>query len=242
MSLISEALKKAQRMRSDPMAAASGSDDGGREVVRRGRPPRPAKTLALVAAGVAALMIGAVLVTILVVRRNPPPPPPVVANSGITLPKVTSTPAAPAPSSAAILVSVAPTPSPVTPESRPEPVPSRHLPADERPSPTRAIRAPTAEPRGEHPATLPRSSPPAPIPPPAPAGPAKADPRVQAFVDAVHVTGIRSSGAESKVLMNDRVFRINDIVDRSLNVRLTEVRTDSLVFVDENGFAYVKIF
>ncbi|MSU70192.1 MAG: hypothetical protein EXS39_05350 [Opitutaceae bacterium] len=68
------------------------------------------------------------------------------------------------------------------------------------------------------------------------------DPRIVAFVDGLKVTGIRSSGAESKVLMNDHVYRINDVVDRILNVRLTEVGPDSLTFVDENGAAYTKNF
>jgi ribosome-associated protein YbcJ (S4-like RNA binding protein) len=56
------------------------------------------------------------------------------------------------------------------------------------------------------------------------------------------VTGIRSSGTDSKVLMNDRVFRVNDVVDRSLGVRLTKVSSDSLTFTDANGAVYVKYF
>ena len=76
----------------------------------------------------------------------------------------------------------------------------------------------------------------------APAGSAQPDPRVQSFVDAIKVAGIRSSGTDSKVLMNDKVFRVNDIVDRSLNLRLIEVQADNLTFVDENSVTYVKNF
>ena len=54
--------------------------------------------------------------------------------------------------------------------------------------------------------------------------------------------GIRSSGNESKVLMNDRVYRVNDIVDRNLGVKLTKVAPDSLTFTDANGATYVKYF
>jgi hypothetical protein len=42
--------------------------------------------------------------------------------------------------------------------------------------------------------------------------------------------------------MNDKVFRVNDIVERLLNVRLTAVETDSLTFVDDNGVVYTKNF
>jgi hypothetical protein len=77
---------------------------------------------------------------------------------------------------------------------------------------------------------------------PAAAGSARPDPRIQSFVDAIKVAGIRSSGTDSKVLMNDKVYRVNDIVDRSLNLRLVEVQADSLTFVDENSVSYTKNF
>ena len=62
------------------------------------------------------------------------------------------------------------------------------------------------------------------------------------FVEAVRVTGIRSFGTESRVLMNERVFKVNDIVDRLLGVKLTAVQSDSLTFTDANGVTYVKNF
>jgi hypothetical protein len=42
--------------------------------------------------------------------------------------------------------------------------------------------------------------------------------------------------------MNDRVYRVNDIVERSLGVRLIKVEADNLTFSDANGFTYVKYF
>ena len=68
------------------------------------------------------------------------------------------------------------------------------------------------------------------------------DERVTAFVEAVRVTGIRSSGAESRVLMNERVYRVNDIVERTMNIRLIKAATDSLTFSDARGVIYVKRF
>jgi hypothetical protein len=76
---------------------------------------------------------------------------------------------------------------------------------------------------------------------PAPA-PALPDPRIQTFVDAIRVAGIRSSGAESKVLMNDRVYRVGDTVDLALGIKLEAVAPDSLTFVDAHGASYKKNF
>ena len=42
--------------------------------------------------------------------------------------------------------------------------------------------------------------------------------------------------------MNERVYRVNDIVERTLGVRLIKVAVDSLTFADPNGISYVKNF
>ena len=42
--------------------------------------------------------------------------------------------------------------------------------------------------------------------------------------------------------MNERVYRVNDIVERTLGVRLIKVAADSLTFSDPNGITYVKNF
>jgi hypothetical protein len=75
-----------------------------------------------------------------------------------------------------------------------------------------------------------------------PAPVAKPDARIQTYIEALRVTGIRASGTDSKVLMNDRVFRVNDIVERSLGLRLTGVAADRLSFTDENGMVYTRNF
>ena len=240
MSLISEALKKAQKMRADPMAVASNSEGGN--VARRGR-PTPAKTVALAVAGVAALVVLVVVTTIVVMRLNAPPP----------LTGAKSAPAQPAanmaaPTTSPVSAAIPPVTAPASPDPVvvvPAPVASASTPGAVRTAPAanagaKAPSAPSAKnaPAAQRNVTAPPVAPSVPVI----ASKPTAEPRVQAFVDAVRVTGIRSSGADSKVLMNDRVFRLNDIVDRSLGIRLTEVRTDSLTFVDENGFAYLKNF
>jgi hypothetical protein len=64
--------------------------------------------------------------------------------------------------------------------------------------------------------------------------------RVLAFVDSLHVTGVRAAGDDSKVLMNDRVYHLNDMVNIELGVRLTGVSTTVLLFADENNKVYTK--
>ena len=72
-----------------------------------------------------------------------------------------------------------------------------------------------------------------------PAAP-KQDYRILAYIDKLKVIGIRAAGGESKVLMSGRVYRLNDIVDYELGIRLTGVGATTLTFLDENGVAYTK--
>lgn len=61
-------------------------------------------------------------------------------------------------------------------------------------------------------------------------------------MDTLRIAGVKAGGAESRVLMNDRVYRLNDIVERTLGIRLIKVETNSLTFSDANGVTYVKFF
>jgi len=72
--------------------------------------------------------------------------------------------------------------------------------------------------------------------------PSKPDPKILAYLDALQIAGIRVSDTGSKVLMNDRVFRENEIVDHLLGLRLKKVESDNLTFVDERGVIYTKNF
>jgi hypothetical protein len=70
--------------------------------------------------------------------------------------------------------------------------------------------------------------------------PPRQDPRILVFIDKLKVLGIRAAGSDSKVLMSGRVYRLNDIVDYELGLRLTGVGTTTLTFLDENGVVYTK--
>lgn len=226
MSLINNALKKAQRQRAEEATPAPVPGNSGRRPRRHGR-AIPAQTLLLIVAGAALLIVLSIVATIYLMGNRPPPAAPVVATAKPTPP----TPAAPAAQ-----------PAPV--QSAPDPVVSMPVisapasvvaPAPEPiPEPTPVVAAPPAPPVKI--ATQP------PAPPPAETLPPKPSEKVYVFIDQLQVMGIRSSGAGSKVLMNDRVYRVNDIVNRELGLRLVGVTPESLTFVDASGASYTKNF
>lgn len=102
-----------------------------------------------------------------------------------------------------------------------------------------AVPAPAVT--GEAPASIATpEAPPAARPGP-PAAPQQSR-KILAYIDGLKVTGVRAAGSDSKVLMNDRVYRVNDMVDYELGLRLTGVATAELTFVDDNGVVYTKTF
>lgn len=249
MSLISDALKKTQRMRTSEPA-----DTPAVAAMPAGRPGRretSTPTLVWVIAGAIVLVCAAVVTTVFLVRPAAAPalveakaaPAPAATNTAT--PPAVLTPVAPAaaPKSAEISPLVkAETPKPAaTAALTPAPVLSESALASSAPATVAPAKIPplSSTPRSTTDSTR---RPPTVVTATPPGSPAQPDPRIQAFIDTIKVAGIRSSGTDSKVLMNDKVFRVNDIVDRSLNLRLIEVQTDSLTFVDENSVVYTKNF
>lgn len=255
MSLINDALKKAQRLRLEQQAAARGDAPAG-EIRKRARPMR-AQLLVLLIAGGTVLVVFSVIITVYLLNRDS---------------NVTPTPA-PLAKSAPVVDSSAPSPVIVAPTIPPSS--SNAAPPALAAQPVNAVSAPPAIVVPE--TVAPATTPPAPVatgdtavaaapvestasratpsaPPDTPAAVPSAvaaaveaiapspDVRAQQFVDALRVTGIRASGDDSKVLMNDRVYRVNDIVDRSLGLKLIKVAPDSLLFADPTGATYTKIF
>ena len=68
------------------------------------------------------------------------------------------------------------------------------------------------------------------------------NPAVVEFLERLRVAGVRASATDPKVLMNDRVYRLNDVVNRALGLRLTAISASTLIFVDDSGFEYTKTF
>lgn len=68
------------------------------------------------------------------------------------------------------------------------------------------------------------------------------DPDVLAYVNTLKVRGIRVTNGESKVLMNNKVYKTGEIVNYDLNVKLSEVTGEELIFEDIQGNTYVARF
>ena len=229
MSLINDALKKAQHQRTGvpttgnpvdlPPMPGTALGAGG---VKRGK-TMPAQTMTLVIASATGAAVLAVVVTIYFFNRAPAAPDRPVPRRPVA-PAVATTPTAtPSP------VIVAPV---IVPPSTKIDLSGQKLPSEE--AVTATVSAPT--PTSVTPLPAPAAEPPHPV------APGTGDIRILTYVDAVRVAGIRSSGNDSKVLMNDRVYRLNDVVDYTLGLRLTKVTADGLTFTDANGTTYVKNF
>jgi len=233
MSLINDALKKAQRQRTGPLDAPPmpGGSGGG----ARGGSGAPTQLLVLAIAGAVVVVVISVVATVWFLNRAPAAKP--AANVAVAVAK----PPATAPKSDTSPVIIAPVivqaPPPAIeapkPADTPAPSPVTAAPvtaATDAPSPVTAAPAGTVSPVAAAPiaSTIPA---PAELP---------LDVRIAKFVENVKVTGILRSGTGSKVLMNDKVYRLGDVVDRALSLRLIKIEADSLTFVDANGTPYIK--
>lgn len=226
MSLINEALKKAQHQRTGSPLDAPPIPGGGH--VSRGSQGMPKGLLVLVGAGAVVVIVVSVVATVFFVNRSSAPAvaerPVPVKLGPVYIPK-------PAPSSSPVVIAPVVIPQP-TPASAPAPAAA---------SPA-AISVPAA-PTTPAPTTAAKeSTPPAETAAAAPGPEAPLADRIADYVDKVRVMGIRTSETGSKVLMNDRVYRVNDVVNRSLGLKLVKIDPDSLTFADATGATYVKNF
>lgn len=243
MSLINDALRKAQKQRTgEAPPLASMPSVGGESPARIAKRAKPAGFNALLlrlGLGAGAILIVAGIGAYFVFRsprtESTPPPAPSTAGATATPPQA-PVPAAPTqiaePTTPAFTLPIA---TPVV-TSKPEPV------ATKAPAETVAAKpsAPVAKAPDE-----PRPSPPAEIVPAAPATPAppaKMDNKAVSYIENLRIAGIRASATDAKVLMNDRVYRPGDMVERELGLKLVGITSGSLTFEDEQGARYTRSF
>jgi len=229
MSLISDALKKAQRQRTLE-SAEPGSGGGGRRHAGGGW-SSPQK-LALAAAGLVAVIAVAVAVTITFLQpdadeiaaaikaaRTPSAPP--SENVSDTPPSIIKLPPLPRSDAADAVGTVqsapagnAPTVAPVAatpPASTPAPAAAQ----------TAAATAPSPEPVEVRPTPAPSVV-------------------IQQFVDDMEIRAVslRSIPSENRVMIGSRVYGINEVVDRALGLKLVDISDSSLTFADPGGTLY----
>lgn len=257
MSLINDALKKAQKQRTGE-APALGSlpsvgGESARSISRRSKSSGPNPLL--LGGGLAGvLVLGLGAFTLL---RDKPPSPgakpqdePAVAlakaGQPATPPALTATapsPVAKSPDEPAagpakadtFTLQTAPKTEDRRPTSAASSAPGGPVSAPAVPS---AVQTPTAK-QPEAPRQAPIASSPAP-PPAAPVRPL--DARAIEYLDNIKVAGIRASATDAKVLMNDRVYRVGSVVNGEMGLRLVGITANTLTFEDPAGGRYTRTF
>jgi cytoskeletal protein RodZ len=240
MSLINDALKKAQKQRTDglpPLGSMPGvGGERAADLSHRARGSSGAPTGMLLGVGLGAVGLLALGVAgFLFLRSRPDTPAPAPERPVATVstpPAATAATAAPAPSASAPAketVFVLPVAAPA-----PAAAPAKAV-ATAPTQPATQPKAATNSPPVQTTAT------PAPATEAArPAG--RLEPRAVQYIDNIRVAGIRASATDSKVLMNDRVYRIGDVVEHEMGLRLVGITTSSLTFEDDRGGRYTRNF
>lgn len=267
MSLINEALKKAQQERARQASPLQGS----REAPAAARPV-PAATSAgfpffrlfigLVIAGSALASAVAFMVFLYVQTRTPVPVQPIAAepvrleSAPVTLqapaPVISSTSTEPLlvmdelpdlpttrldPPSGPEIETTPPVPPPAVAETKPTPVETRPPPVDPEPLDTPAHGLAGSP---KDPATT--------TPDPAPAIRATGPPpdhqdRVNDYLRHLTVSGIRLSGPDSKVVLNNRVYRLTEtVLDTDFYLKIVGIEHTQIHFQDEYGKRHLKRF
>lgn len=249
MSLINDALKKAQKQRTGglpPLGSMPGvGGERATDLSHRARGSSGAPTGMLIGVGLGAIGLLALVVAGFLFLRSRPDAAPATPERPVTTAAAPVTPAAttPAPATPAVATPVATAPTPakdnvfVLPVAPPAPAPA--------PTSTATVATAPAQPAVQPKAATVSS----PTPPPAATSTAEAprpagrlEPRAIQFIDGIRVAGIRASATDSKVLMNDRVYRIGDIVEHEMGLRLVGITTSSLTFEDDRGGRYTRNF
>jgi hypothetical protein len=236
MSLINEALKKAQRQRSLESAPLSAAPSGvaAAAVTTHVRAASHRRSLAPLWFGLGLVTLG-VVATVLVMRYGfapDAPEQPALASASPSL--VSPTPASAPATAPALTLPSAPT-SPVVmlppiPQAAPSPAPAV--------SPVLAPM-PSAPPLAPVPVAAPAPVAVAPVTA-QPLSPSERESQVYAFLNTLRLTGVRGFDREARILMNERVWRLNDIVSTELGLRISAVRPNLLVFTDAQGRTYEK--
>jgi hypothetical protein len=247
MSLLNEALKKAQRQQHTEQQASA------RVIVQSsfaGTAPAVTRTgmstrlFTLLIAGAVVLVSGSVLGTVILLRK-----PDAAKAAPAPLALTAPTPAAPtaaAPQPAAIVTQATSAPAADTSSLAIRVA----LPA--APVTQQAEATPTSVPEPAAAVTT------TPVPAAAPAPAAVTTPQIRiasidedtaaaretaaySVINAMRISGIRGTGTDSRVLIDGRVYRINSVVDRTLGLRLTAVEADRLLFTDSRGTVFTRM-
>jgi hypothetical protein len=235
MSLINEALKKAQNERSPtPPATPPGGTPPPPAATSQSSAPQPSPfgKIGVLIAICAVIVSLSVLATVFLLR-------------GPSKPSQPTTPAQPQRIAAADTAAAHANPDPTIPAEKTPAAAATNASTASAPNATAgngsvspAVAVGTASPSTAPVIAVPTATP-TPSPEPTPVKPTV---RIQALVDKFRISGIRISDTDSKVILNDHLFRVDDPVESSLGLRLTKIEEHRLTFVDADGNTYVKRF
>jgi hypothetical protein len=160
-------------------------------------------------------------------KQDPTAPKPAIAASTETAEAMPAPVPSTAPAAQTVPSEASPAPAAATTAAAPPPESAR---ADSSSSPAPAVSLPS-------PSTVTTTV----ATPPPPRRVNRIDPRVQAWIQKVRLSGIRT-GPQSKALLNDRVYLVGDIVSNELNLRLSGINSRTLEFEDAAGNTYELAF
>lgn len=259
MSLINDALKKAQKQRTGEVPSLAAMPGiGGESAARIARSSRPGGANALMlwtgaGAAVILLLVGGYFVfrpaatgkSLPTVARNLPDDGQDKSRAGSSPQREPAgqTPGSPPGTAVSppvtFVLPIAQTPKAETAKPTTIAQTSAPAPATKRPDEPVPGGRPGQAPGGQQPAT----ANPEPVPVPAKPAPApKLEPRALTYIESIRVMGIRASATDSKVLMNDRVYRVGDTVEHEMGLKIVGITANSLTFEDERGGRFTRTF
>jgi len=116
------------------------------------------------------------------------------------------------------------------------PPPSSSAPPSAAAAPPAESQVPTPAPRHES-SAAPSEADAAPSALHAPPG---IDIETQLFLESLQILGVRSAGAESRLLIAGRVYKLEDVIDHRYGVKFVGADGETIYFEDERGARYER--
>ncbi len=141
---------------------------------------------------------------------------------------------------ASIVDSVVESANKAPPPAAPKPVPVAA--AGPQPPPAQAQISSTPIPASQPAIVTPK---PVARPRPQPSAPPAAsikNPAILEYIEKMVIQGVRLSGTNSKVLMDNKVYRLNSFVNRDLKLRIISINKERIIFADYAGVQYAKFY
>jgi hypothetical protein len=229
MSLINQALRKAQHQRTPTRAATAADHASAPRPNYTTSTSKPGLLIGLVA-GIA-LLIGLVAGLTIVVLRNEPAP----ATQQATLPVTPPAPVTPKKTEPALqpLATPATTPAPALPVEQDNPSVLNELRLAREAAEAKAAADAAAAKKAEAEALAAKKAAEA-------QAAAKPSQDIIQWLGHAKISGVRLSESGSKVILNNKAYSVGEIVNVGLALKVLIIQEKRILFVDANGKKYLK--